>query len=156
MQLVQVSAIKNHMRGTMVSGVAGGRQYVVNKETGQLHATQDGAVFPTPGCHPDDAAEFRQFPSDFKTAIAAVPGGKRSAPPAPPAPPAKKAVAAPVVEIEDPEEEAEEPAIPWPAESDSVTKWLTIANAHGITASSAERSLHKAELIALLKSKAAK
>ena len=109
--LIQVQAVKLHMRGHMVAGVDGTRTYRVDESTGQLHLMKSPTVVAeAPGCHPDDAAELVQFP-EFSGAIK-----KR---PLPPAPPPKQEKAAKKPAPEPSVAAPEEAATPEPVKADA-------------------------------------
>ena len=76
-----------HARGTRVSGIADGRMYFVAHDTGLLHPFANNAVQGDADVHPDDAAEFSQFPNLFQRRGAVRP----VAPPPPSAPAAAPA-----------------------------------------------------------------
>ena len=80
---------QNHAADQTVSGGSPGRQYYVDADTMLLHrligrlkkvAAEPGVV------HPDDIAEFRQFPKTFREVKPAAPAATPPAPPAPPSP----------------------------------------------------------------------
>lgn len=105
MSAILILALLPHARGTLVSGVAGGRVYFVDRTTALLHsATLNGqGVSAEPGVHYDDATEFLQFPVAYKQ----IP-----LPPALPTPVAEPAPKPPVVAPAAPEPAAGAPVRP--------------------------------------------
>lgn len=152
MSQIIVKAKRGHMRGTTVYGLAG-RRYMVDAETLALHPCDaSGERSPEAFVHEEDAAEFRQFPSDFE-----VPKAAPASPPKPlavkaPPPPPKKLPS--VVEPVPPAEEGSE-EIEWPEPKQlSIEKWLALAAERGIELTDEEKATTpKAALVEIIKSK---
>lgn len=81
-----IQYLLRHADGTRMAGAVPGREYYIAPGTGLLHRVgPDGKPAKEPGCEPEDAQRFLQFPGFFKEIPAPNKPAPASAPPSVPA-----------------------------------------------------------------------
>lgn len=161
---ILVRARRAHLRGQRVAGVAAGREYWCDPETGLLHLLRGSTPAEQPGVHADDAARLRKFPGVYeveKRPPAAPPRRPKTTPPPPVSGESGSGDASPdsaVVGLGSPGtpiSEALAGKLPDDDDEWTIKQWLHNADEMGIdlTAEEAEER-PKAKLVALIRAKA--
>ena len=155
--LIIVKYRKRHARGQSVSGVALGRCYKVGDDLLLYAMGRTGSVSKTPGCHPDDAAEYAEFSDTFRVTAPAAKKSPAPPPPAPsrapPPPPMAGGGRTPGADQPDPGPSAGDgssPAISLPDDHNDLTTqgWVDLAEQHGLATSKELRAIRpKARMV---------